>query len=266
MSIKIDHRVIEYHKEYFLFEEPERYGLKILMSSSDSFGPQMSQEEKISQLNDIYEFLGIEKSNVYAGYQVHGAEIADVGTAPSDDGLFFAHEFDKTDGLITTTVGTCLLTKFADCTPIVLLDDEKRVLASLHSGWRGTQQKILKKAIEKMKADHGTDPQDLIVFVGPSIKQQDFEVGEDLIELFEQSHGDISKYLISKENGRSLFDMTSLIEDDLLKEGVKESNIFVSTLSTYTDPKLHSYRRDGSRSGRMYLFAMMTRSSDKMST
>lgn len=258
--MKIEHKRVFEPIPLFLFDELQKDGLKLLMTGSESLRAGVSDEEREQQLAAIYKYLGITKEQAFAGYQVHGTRIAEVDEKlhEASEDRYFHFEYAETDGLITATEGVCLITKFADCTPIVILDKRNRVLASLHSGWRGTQKKIAEKAIERMKRSYSCDPKDLVVFVGPSIKCKDFEVGEDLIELFEQSHGSIERYLIPKSEGKFLFDMTSLIIDDLIQKGVEKKNIFVSTLSTYDDLRLHSYRRDGASSGRMYLFAMMS--------
>ncbi|MDO5063111.1 MAG: peptidoglycan editing factor PgeF [Peptostreptococcaceae bacterium] len=257
--MKIEHRTVCGSMPLFLFDELEKEELQLVMTGSESLCAGISEEERERQLSSVYEYLGISKEQAFAGYQVHGTRIAEVDEklhAACED-RFFHFEYAETDGLITATEGVCLITKFADCTPIVIFDKRKRILASLHSGWRGTQQKIAEKAIERMKHSYSCDPKDLVVFVGPSIKCKDFEVGKDLVELFEQSHGKIDRYLIPRGEGKFLFDMTSLIVDDLIRNGLEEENIFVSSLSTYEDLRLHSYRRDGASSGRMYLFAMM---------
>lgn len=246
------------NKQFFLFEELKSYGLLLLMSGFDSFGADISEEEKQHSLQNIYRYLGIDRSQVYAGHQVHSSNIRIVDSDTlEENSRLFHHEFPQTDGLITSRKKICLITKFADCTPIVIFDKKQKVLVSLHSGWRGTQQKIASKSISLLKQNYYSDPNDLIVFIGPAIQCKDFEVGTDLVEEFNKSHGDISPYLHPKEGGKFLFNMTELIQNDLLSEGISQENIFVSTLSTYDNPLLHSYRRDKRNSGRMFLFSMM---------
>ncbi|CAG9706354.1 putative enzyme [Clostridium neonatale] len=39
----------------------------------------------------------------------------------------------------------------ADCVPVILVDEVRKVVAAIHSGWRGTFESITFKTIEKMK-------------------------------------------------------------------------------------------------------------------
>lgn len=247
-------------KRYLTFPFLEALGLKMMLSSSDVYKFDDSVSAKVHDLQEAYAFFETEKSQVFAGCQVHGTQIATVHDAKDYLGCedaYFGFEFEQTDGLLTDHPSVTLLTKFADCTPVVLFDPVGKVLASLHSGWRGTQQKITEKAVLMLQSQYGTDPSRLIVFVGPSILQPDFEVGEDLIARFTESHGDISAYLQPKSKGKYLFDMQSLLLHDLLALGIDGGQIYKTDLSTFQDPMMHSYRRDGAQSGRMLLFAKM---------
>ena len=256
----IEYKIITIHgKRYVEFPFFDTLGMKLLLSTSEVCTAQHSMGEKIHMLEQAYQYFGSDKRNVFAGYQVHGTKIA-VVTAPADyrpNAKCFHHEFEATDGLLTDNPKVTLITKFADCTPVVFYAPKERILCSLHSGWRGTQQKISEKAIQLLHNDFGLNPAELITFIGPSIGKSDFEVSDDLIEKFNQSHGDISSYLEVRENRKYLFDMRALLEKDLLSLGIGGDKIYTTSLSTVSDPMMHSYRRDGARSGRMLLLARM---------
>lgn len=232
----------------------------MLMSSSDFFGHGVNEAQKADDLAFLYHEFGSDKHHTFAGYQVHGDTIADLNSdLPSqfEEDPYFGYEFEKTDGLITSDKNINLVTKFADCTPVVIYDPTKKLLSSLHSGWRGTAQKIAPKGIDDLVQKYGADPKDLIVFVGPAISAEDFEVGEDLVQIFEKNHPEIGQYLTPKNNGKFQFDMQKLLFKDLIDQGILEENIYYSDLNTYQNPLLHSYRRDGQNSGRMVLMAKM---------
>ena len=256
----IDYNIITIHgKRYVEFPFFDALGLKLLLSSSEVCTAQHTMDEKIHMLAQAYDAFGTTTDKVFAGYQVHGTNIA-VVTAPTDyrpNAECFHHEFEATDGLLTDNPEVTLITKFADCTPVVFYAPKERVLCSLHSGWRGTQQKISEKAVRLLQKDFGLNSADLISFIGPSIGKEDFEVADDLVAKFNQSHGDISPYLESKENGKYLFDMRALLEKDLLSLGIDGNQIYTTSLSTFSNPLMHSYRRDSAVSGRMLLLARM---------
>jgi hypothetical protein len=87
-------------------------------------------------------------------------------------------------------------------------------------------------------------PENLFVFIGPSISQKNYEVGKEVAVLFDQ------KYLMF-ENGKIFLDVLNANIDFLYSFGIPETNIEISNLCTYEEKDLlHSYRRDGERSGR----------------
>ena len=73
------------------------------------------------------------------------------------------------DGLVTDQREICLATSYADCVPLFFYDPVRHIIASSHSGWRGTVGKIGTKTIQKMHELFGTMAKDLIVVIGPSI-------------------------------------------------------------------------------------------------
>jgi hypothetical protein len=86
----------------------------------------------------------------------------------------------KADALITNEPGLLLTVQVADCVPIFLADKKRHAIAAIHSGWRGTLQRIAEKALGRMQMEFGTRPQDVIAALGPGIGQCCFEVGPEV--------------------------------------------------------------------------------------
>jgi len=86
----------------------------------------------------------------------------------------------KADALITNDPGLLLVVQVADCVPILLADRKRRAIAAIHSGWRGTLQRIAEKALGRMQMEFGTRPRDIIAALGPGIGQCCFEVGPEV--------------------------------------------------------------------------------------
>ncbi len=86
----------------------------------------------------------------------------------------------KADALITNEPGLLLTVQVADCVPILLADKKRHAIAAIHSGWRGTLQRIVEKALGRMQMEFGTRPQDVIAALGPGIGQCCFEVGPEV--------------------------------------------------------------------------------------
>lgn len=60
-------------------------------------------------------------------------------------------DYTDVDGLITNVPGICLVTFYADCVPLLFLDPVKKVVASSHSGWRGTVNRMGQVTVEKSR-------------------------------------------------------------------------------------------------------------------
>lgn len=179
---------------------------------------------------------------VYTGKQVHGKNVAYADGEMGDDFVIGRH-FTDTDGLITDKPGVALLIKYADCTPVVLFDPIKNVQASVHSGWRSTVQKISHVAIDKMVNEFGCQRENILAYLGPSIDQENYEVGPEVYAAFED---ELNRNLYFKPYGEKyLLSMTEANYQLLLKAGIRPENIEVNNTSTYIDDALHSARKEG---------------------
>ncbi len=89
------------------------------------------------------------------------------------------------DALISAEPGLLLAIRTADCVPILLADPVRRVVAAVHAGWRGTVAGIAGLTVERMRAEYGTNPRDVLAAIGPSIGPCCFAVGNE-VELPQQ--------------------------------------------------------------------------------
>lgn len=87
------------------------------------------------------------------------------------------------DGMITDIPELVLATSYADCVPLFFCDPVKRIVASSHSGWKGTVAGIGAETIRKMHK-MGCQPEDIEVLIGPSICQKCYEISEDVAKQF----------------------------------------------------------------------------------
>ena len=152
----------------------------------------------------------------------------------------------ESDALITKYSNIGLAVSTADCTPIFIYDKENKVIAAVHSGWRGTQKRILKKTLSNLSHHFNSKAENIFAFIGPSISQKNYEIGKDVAVLFDQ------KYL-NFENEKIYLDVSGANVDMLLGFGIPKEQIEVSGLCTFAEKDLlHSYRRDGNISGRAF--------------
>jgi len=179
--------------------------------------------------------LGLNEKIVSYQKQVHEDKINTVSSFGS---------CGESDALITRKKNLGLAISSADCPAIFIYDPKEKVIAAVHSGWRGTEKKILRKTIQKIKDDFNSDASNLICYIGPSISQQNYEVGAEVAAKF------YSGFVVKKEN-KFYLDVAAANHKMLVDEGVKGVNIQVSGLCSYEyENLLHSYRRDGQKSGR----------------
>ena len=91
----------------------------------------------------------------------------------------------KGDGLITARSGILIGVQTADCTPVLVADRKRKVVAAFHAGWRGTVKRIVENGIGRMRLEFGSRPEDLIAAIGPGIGPCCYQVGEELLSEFE---------------------------------------------------------------------------------
>ena len=126
----------------------------------------------------VAEALEIDWKTIVKPYQTHTDRVEIVTNVDE--------QFEEVDGVITNKKDIMLCTTSADCTSLFIYDDNKKVVADVHSGWRGTLKQIGKKVVEKMIVEYGCKPEDIICCIGPCIKKCHFEVDEDVMELFKE--------------------------------------------------------------------------------
>ena len=158
-----------------------------------------------------------------------------------------------TDALITNDPNLFVCVQTADCVPILLFDPEKKVVAAIHAGWRGTVSKIAQKTVCQMVEKFGCVPSDIIAGIGPSVHMHAYEVGQEVVEKVEAAFSNSPALLKPSLNeGHAYFDLWEANQTVLVEAGILEENIEVMGLCSFEHADLfYSARRDGSDTGRM---------------
>jgi hypothetical protein len=89
------------------------------------------------------------------------------------------------DAMMTNVPGVMLGVQVADCVPVLVVDVRHRAVAAFHAGWRGTLARIVERGIGRMRLRYGSQPEDLLAVVGPSIGACCYSVGEEVRFEFE---------------------------------------------------------------------------------
>ena len=105
-------------------------------------------------------------------------------------------DFQDVDGLITDLKGVALVTSLADCQGILLYDPIKKIIGNIHSGWKGTLNKIIVNAIKLMEENFGCDPKNIEAYICPSILKCCFEVDKEVVDMFYENYNKIDDYVM----------------------------------------------------------------------
>ena len=145
------------------------------------------------------------------------------------------------DAVITDLPGVLLTTVHADCIPVCLYDPVRRVIGTVHAGWRGTAQGIGRKAVRKMETVFGSRPGDVCAWIGPGISKCCFEIGEEVREAFLQKF-DWTDEFAERRNGSLYLDLKGINKRQLWEIGV--NSIEISPFCTCCNTDFCSYRRE----------------------
>lgn len=251
--IHIKNKGMEYLQFRKLLEYPEIKHLYTLGLEKDYRTVKANREpldkDKYKQAIKNYEELceKINESNIeiiQAG-QTHSDHVQTINKKEIQDPEKIERKED-TDALITNKEDIILTTTNADCILLLIYDPVKKVIANVHSGWKGTLQRISVKTVEKMKKEYGSNPEDIICCICPSIRKCHFEVDKEVKDMFENEFKDIDTDDIieeTKKDEKWNIDTVEINKIILQREGLKEENIIDSKLCSVCNKDIiHSFR------------------------
>lgn len=175
--------------------------------------------------------LGISPDALARSYQVHGAEIWTTSIAGYQTGF---------DAVLTSEQGIFAGVGIADCCPILLADPVRQSAAAIHAGWKGTVAQIVHKTASAMMAS-GSNPADILAYIGPCISLVHFEVGDEVAEQFNHKE---------KRGARWHVDLKSANVAQLQALGITQ--IEISDYCTVANNDVfYSHRKENGTTGRM---------------
>ncbi len=210
------------------------------------------KENEITKRNreNFLRKIKVNPKEVVSAGLAHGSKIAWAGSALKGKTV------PAVDGLITKESNLFLCLTIADCLPVFLFSRKKRVVALMHSGWRGIAEHILEKAVREMR---NFSADDISARIGPGICPEHFEIKKDILEKL----SDYPESVIRKEN-KLFFDLKRAAEKDLAEAGLAEADIETDKECTFClEDKYFSYRRDGGRIKAMMALTGLTQRSEK---
>lgn len=251
--------------KYFSITELDKTdGVITLYTSSDTTAWNYDDKKASENYLALSDQLGITPKDIVKSKQTHTDIVKIVTRQNGGDGIL--HPVDESqpyDGLITNEKNLLLCTVEADCVPVYFYDPIKKVIAMVHSGWKGTVKKISEVTIQKMKSKFGCLSENMLVAIGPHICKECYEVGQDVFEEFSKSFSaqELQKIFIQKNQEKFLLNLEEAIRVTLEENGVLASNIFSTGICTFHSQhkgfKFCSYRRTKSKTERMLTAIMI---------
>lgn len=201
--------------------------------------------------------LEVDMNRMVLTWQTHTTNVRVVTEEDFGKGVVRDRDYRDVDGLVTNIPGVTLITFFADCVPLYFVDNKNHAIGLSHSGWRGTVNRMGQETLRVMAREFGTNPEDVTACVGPSICQDCYEVGQEVIEQFanafdEKNHEHL---FYEKPNGKFQLNLWEANRIVLSEAGVPEQNISVTDICTHCNPDLlFSHRRTAEKRGNLCAF------------
>jgi YfiH family protein len=196
--------------------------------------------------------MGVARSDLVTVSQVHGREVT-VVVAGS------AHSSAKgADAIVSTDAARAIAVRVADCVPILMADTNRRVVAAVHAGWKGTAAGVAIAAVERIE-DLGVPPSTLVAAIGPGIGPCCYQVDDRVREAFLWATPDAAAWFTEDGPGHWRLDLWQANADALVAAGVDPTRIHLARLCTRDHAELcFSYRREGAAAGRMVAAIRLT--------
>lgn len=160
----------------------------------------------------------------------------------------------QADAMITKAVNVPLMTLAADCLPLLMYDPEQRAVAAVHAGWRSTVLDIAGETVKAMQREFGTDPADIVAYLGPAIGVCCNEVGPEVTAAWRKiasSFGPLTELAVTRPIAKEHFDVPRANAMLLQRAGVQPSNIEMCDICTKCNlDDWFSHRGQGASTGR----------------
>lgn len=209
-------------------------------------------EDVIANRELFCQALGICYDHVVTAEQVHTDKVVVVTAEHLGRGAKkYSEAISATDALITNIPNIPLLLLFADCVPVLLADPVHRAVGVVHAGWKGTVEKIAQKALTAMGEHFGTNPQDCLAAIAPSIGPCCYIVDNTVVDRLKNQFENWKQF-VQPHGDKWYFDLWKANRIQLEEMGVPSNKIVVSKVCTACNHEVFfSYREDKGRTGRM---------------
>ena len=142
--------------------------------------------------------------------------------------------YSNTDGIFSNNKNYCLKVRTADCLPIFFIHQNDKIFGAIHAGWKGLKKNIIADSGKLLK-NYVEDLSEMIVFIGPSISQKNYEVKKEFIDYF-------GNEFIEDVDDKLFCNLKDIAKSQLNKIGI--TKVIDSNQCTYENENYHSFRRN----------------------
>lgn len=189
----------------------------------------------------LAEALGYAPDRLFEVDQVHGHHVVELAKEQEPSSIAST----KADALVTRHGGQAVAVRTADCVPVLLAHPATGAVAVAHVGWRGAVAGVLEQTVAALDEDRS----ELLAAIGPHIRVNAFEIGEEVAGQLERAANgrDVVDRLHAKPHG----DLTRLVAGKLIDLGLLHDHIDDVGGCTYEEAeRFFSHRRQGAKAGR----------------
>lgn len=180
--------------------------------------------------------LGVAPDRLITASQIHSPHVVVAETPWALDAR------PRADAIVTRKPWLAVGVSTADCGPVLLADPQARVVGAVHAGWRGALAGIAEATVAAMEK-LGAERARIVAALGPMIRQQNYEVGPELVEKFASADADNGRFFkAGARPGHAQFDLAGFIAQRFARMGI--GRVEDLGLCTYADAdQFFSYRR-----------------------
>lgn len=216
--------------KYIKFDILDKYGYTAIHTTKNA-----GNMRNINNRQNLLKEMNISNYKIANAIQTHSNNILCVKEDTNLDNL------ENIDGFISNIDNLAIITYYADCLPIFLVDKNNKAYGLIHSGWRGSSNKIIYDAIDIMINEYKCNIDDIIIVLGVGISAKNYEIKQDTIDTLNKKL-DFNNMILYNEN-KAYLDNSLLNKMLAIKKGIKEENIYINNYCTFDD-NFYSYRRD----------------------
>ncbi len=200
-------------------------------------GNMASGGKGVSSIRSLAELVGISTEDSIGMEQIHGNSVYQAKNI--DKGKII----DGVDSLWSNVPQTFLYGTFADCVPVLFYDTHLKMIGIVHSGWRGTYHEVVRHLLLDL-IKHGSDPKDILVGIGPSIRICCYIVSHDVAQLFQKKFHEYGNDFLLKKNDQNFLSLQTIIYHQLVSMGIQRENIEDLEICTRDNADIfYSYRK-----------------------